>query len=250
MSFLKRLFRRRLAMPEPEKAPPAEEYQLKRYYTGYGWRVVARFDKPKDPDELSGQLEPGRYRLDKVAADGKFEPLWTIGVKDEEGRIPSDVVPAGVGARRTEVKIELPEILKALKRFKEEGKAAFEFMRELFEPKTISEEDLANMMEVLRRKKEAIDKIFGTPVKTSGEVTYDGKVPVVLHPDVIPGVIDRSLDTVERRLEKWGVIEAKQPELKPKVPEEELIKLPERPEVGEPEKPEDKGKSKGSKRSD
>jgi len=118
-----------------------------------------------------------------------------------------------------------------LRRFKEDLAEDFEFMKTIFEGDKLSEKDVLEILETLRSRYERLDRIFGEKVKGTEQPIYEGKIPVWLHPHVIPELIDTSLDKVERRLEKWGLIESGAQPSQP----EDLMKFPERPHKKEVE---------------
>jgi len=201
-----------------------ERYVLKRQGPGGGMQKVMTLMEPVSPDDIYKHLEPGVYCLD-VYRKGQsgFERVWgPIKVLGEE-----DVKKAekGGGGRPVTAGFSLLGVLQEIKRLREDAKEEYEALKEIFEGKQITVDDLIDALGRLKNQYNKLDQLFGTRTSGVEPVKYKGELPVWMHPKALPELIDSSLERIERRLIKWGVI----PREGAQEVEGPLMKFPERP---------------------
>jgi len=210
---------------KPAEAKPAiTRYVLKKYYNR-AWRKLGEYPEFKSPEDLAAHLQPGRYRLDEVDDKGVFKTLWSIGIPDETGRVPifdtAGRKGEGVETLPPAIAVRPVDVIKSLNRALKSAKSEYEELKKFFEARAVSEEDIFDAVTKAHDRWERLGKIFGAGerIKKSEEPIYEGKIPMWLHPKVIPGLAEEILDSIERRASRWGLIS-------PEIEEEELIKLP------------------------
>jgi len=207
-----------------------ETYTLKRQNpTGRGMKKVMNLAEPLDIEDLYESLEPGIYALDMYTkGTSGFKRLWGL------TEVTGDAKPPA-----TERKVELVQtagtqlagFLAEFRALKVQGKEELALLQELFggggggggggTPKT--------GIDILLDAKADFDKlsgIFGTVSQGGEGAKYEGTIPMLFHPDVIPKLVDGTLNSLESRMIRWGLIEGKEATAKPTKP---LIELPKKP---------------------
>ncbi len=214
---------------EEKEAPQFIRYELKQFL-GRAWRTIATYDSYKTPQDIVDSLMPGRYRLDGVKPNGRFSTMWTIGVPDASGVIPSTSVPASERrvSRSESSTVSVFDVLKQITKMKDELSEMYDVLGRILGKSSSSDEDLIRRLEGLKEKYERLDSLFGGRKVEQGPV-YEGKIPMWLHPQVIKTVVELPFDVIEEKLKKWGFIQ----EGVEQVESSGLIKIPPRPEEGE-----------------
>lgn len=209
-------------------------YVLKRQNPdGRGMTKVCDLAGPVSIDELYPHLEPGIYALHKYT-EGKsgFEVVWG----------PVEVVGEEPAKRERTEKHKISPIsgivdaVQYLKDFKDDLNLLYNTLKDVVGE--TSEDKLINELGKLREKYEKLDNIFGSKAKGTGGTTIpvEGKIPAWMV--FMPNLTDDVMDNIERRLARWGLIEAKP------VPEKSgkfSLELPPKPKT-EGEKGESAGK--------
>jgi len=227
--------RKRFGAGNAKEEAVGVKYVLKRQGPGGGMRKVAELAAPSSPEELTPHLEPGVYALDmyKKGQSG-FGRVWgPIQVLGEE-----DVKEGSVEKRPTTAGFTLLGMLHEISKMKEQAKEEYMALRDIFEEKTITADDLVNALGRLKEQYEKLDGLFGAKTSSEQPVKYKGEMPIWMHPKGIPQLIDNSLDAIERRLSKWGLIV---PEGQGAMPEGPIMKFPEKPKPKPKPKEEDSG---------
>jgi hypothetical protein len=201
-------------------------YILKRRSSGGGMEKVMELKQPTTIDALYQTLTPGVYALHKYEK-GKsgFEQLWTaevLGEKEEkEEAIPQRESPFA-GLRR---------FAEDIKQSKEDLGAAMEVIGPMMGYAKPGESKQVSVVEQLKEAKQELKDLQDIfPQSTTGtkEIPITGSVPAALV--YAPQVLEQSLDAIEKRLDRWGLVEGKSAQ---GAGSQEIIKLPEKPKAME-----------------
>lgn len=231
---------------EPVVADGQHSYVLKRQNPkGRGMIKVMTLAEPVDIDDIYESLDAGLYALDMYTkGTSGFKRIW--GVAEVTGGKEKPIVETDVEIVHT-AGSQLVGFLEAFKELKEQGKAELALLQELFGGGSGKGGGTANMTpkEILLAAKGDYDElvtIFGQ-VSSGGEgAKYEGSIPMILHPDVIPKLVDGTLNSLESRMMKWGLIEGNNPSAKPT---ETIIELPVKPQKTSAEKEQTESESDG-----
>ena len=225
VSFLRKFFKKKkLAVAEEEV-----RYILKKQLPGQGMTKVAELKEPTPIDDLYQNLTPGIYSLHKYKkGQSGFEVEW--GPVEVTGEAP---VEKAAPTRRASPFAGLREYAEEMKAAKEDLVVVLDVLAPLAgftkmgdnsgaKPKTLLEE----IREAKAQQKD-LNEFF--PLSTTGtggtqQIPISGTIPAWLA--YTPQVIDTAMDSVEKRLSKWGLVEAEGVGGSPK---QEIIKLPEKP---------------------
>ena len=208
------------------------KYILKRQGPGGGMKRVEELVGPSSPDVLTPHLEPGIYAMDAYRkGQSGFERIWgpvqVVGEEVVGAEKTGTISKKPVGAGSTFL-----NMMRSIAEMKEEAKGEYEVLKDIFEEKTITADDLIDAMDTLKSRHTKLDGLFGE--RTSGEesVKYTGELPVLMHPKAIDGL----LQVIENRLDRWGrKFGLLEEEGKGSMPEGPLMKFPEKPKtVSEP----------------
>jgi len=240
MSFLKKLFKKKKEEEKPPQtaAKAITKYTLKRLAKtdkGHGWISIADYEGPITPDDLKAIIESepelypyGKYRLDKYYEDGTFDVVWKGDFFEtiEEGKEREVLKPTPKTVRGLELD-EFIYIAKKLAERKEELQQALTTLSTMFSPQI----DIEKAIDEYFEKGEKIARRLGyVPAATVGEkenIPVEGKIPAALV--YAPKAIEDTLEAVEKRLVRWGVISQPAPQI-PDTGERKFIKLPTKPE--------------------
>lgn len=200
---------------QSDKGTGAAKYILKKQTKGGGMKKVAELGEPVDIEELYEDLAAGVYALHKYQK-GKsgfsvvWGPIQVIGEEEERSE----------PARREQPREQTPgsalsEYAKWAKGFaelKEEAREEFEMIAPLLGfsgggGDSYTKGDIMDALEEAEDDYERLNKIFGERTTGGGDITYEGTVPVWLHPKLIPELVDGTLEKIERRMDKWGLVE-------------------------------------------
>jgi len=207
-----------------------ETYVLKRQLAKGGYAKVADVGSEAadieafSKTEIFASLAKGIYVLHRYRK-GKsgFEVVWGpvgFGESEEEAAALAEGAPRGKTLTLEE------QVEKAL------GPLGYlEKLASIYDERFGLKAFLRNM-KASKELYSELGSVFGGGERVTGKesVPYEGKLPIWMHPDVIPGMIDRSLNTVETRLKDWGMIETKEE----KAAGEELLKIPPKPKPAPP----------------
>lgn len=204
-------------------------YVLKRMTEKGGWAKVLELSNPVSPDDIYKHLEAGVYRLDKyVKGETKFDVVW--GPIQVYGDVPDAEEGVSVKSRRRTVssKGDIFSFIEELERYSEEldrlaevgvklAKLGGKSVIEVPEGRTV-EDVLVDMLDQLRNRWEKLDGLFGkSRVRgEEAEIPIEGKIPAWMV--YAPRAVERVLDNVERRLERWGMINGSE-EIVEEIPE-------------------------------
>jgi len=218
-----------------------EVYELQIYdEASRGWKPVLTFPTPPSKDEIPWEsLRDGKYRL--------------VGRNPKTGQFTRVLWRHRHGAPTKRIKLTLEDLQTILQAEVERLKTIQELAKQIqqltgqtlpglaqAQPQNPFE-NYKQLREALMNIKKEIDfwaEIFGykraEAVRATEPPYFEGKMPVWLHPQYgIPGLIDITLEKVEKRLARWGILppEAVTQEttttLKKQETSEELIKIPE-----------------------
>lgn len=208
------------------------KYVLKRRTKKGGMTKVQEFAEPVDMEDLYEGLIPGFYALHKYQkGTSGFEQVWgIIEVTGEGGEEDEDSPRRGKGTAIEQFLI----VAQGMAQLKEEAAEQFAVMAPFFgfagvggdKPKTFLEE-----MEAAKGQFDTLKKYFGDQTTGAEPITYEGAVPIWLHPQLIPELLDTSLEKIEKRLTKWGIVDEEEDKRKP---EDDLPAFPEKPKPKTP----------------
>lgn len=203
---------------------PVSTYILKKKKgKGSGLAKVFEMSEPADMETLYPSLEPGFYHLHKYTK-GKsgFDVVWGPIEVLGDG---SESEPIDGGAKQPSGVSRITGLIKELSSIKDEAQEEYKILSILFGNPQSNSGDILDQIVAAKEKFTTLQGIFGTPT-TSGTQPpkYEGSLPMWAHPDVIPRMVDQSLNNIEKRLKNMGLIEKGSA-----VPDKELITLPEKP---------------------
>jgi len=190
------------------------KYVLKRQAESGGMAKVMDLAGPTSIDELYQHLEPGIYALHQYKkGQSGFDVVWgPVEVQGDKPARPSAAKGGGGGSALETFASYATELAK----LKEDAKAQFEAIAPLFgfgtpagEPKSIIEQ-----LREARDDYNALGDFFGDRTSGAEPIKYEGAVPIWLHPGLIPELLDTSLEKIERRLTKWGVVDDEKDKVK------------------------------------
>ena len=230
MGILDKLLKR----GKKEKIGEEVRYILKRRDATGGMVKVAELQEPMPIDDLYQSLAPGVYSLHayKKGQTG-FEVVWgPVEVLGEEQAAKE----ATVTTKTRSVFGGVREVAEDFKAMKEDLAVFFDTFGPMFGYGKSSgqQKTLIEQLKEAREMKDTLDKIFPSSTTKSQEIPIAGSIPAWMV--YAPKVVDESMDHIEKRLAKWGVIGETGAGAAPK----EIIKLPEKPKAAEvklPEKP-------------
>jgi len=265
MSFLARIFKRRGKKPKTEstveKAQSQEQpqqqqtiveqstetveieevYELQLFdEASRGWKPVLTFPTPPSKDEVPWEsLRDGKYRLvGRNPRSGQFtRVLW----RHRHGA-PTKRIKLTLEDLQTILQAEVQRLQTIQQLAKQIQELTGQTLPGLSQTQQSNPfENYRHLREELQKLKNEIDfwaDIFGykraEAVRATEPPYFEGKMPVWLHPQYgIPGLVDLTLEKVEKRLARWGIIspetvtEQTTSKLKKQEPGEELIKIPE-----------------------
>jgi hypothetical protein len=210
-------------------------YVLKRRTASGGMEKVLELKEPATIESLYESLSPGIYCLHKYQkGQSGFDQLWQAEVLGEE---PKE------GATRP----TLASPFAGLRKYAEDMKAAQDDLKATFEvlgpmagfkkAGESSEDEILNVLETAKKKKERYENLFPSATTDSQKIPISGSIPAVVA--YAPTLIDQSLDSVEKRLKKWGLVEEVGSET---VEHKEIIKMPEKPKRAMEKKAEEEAK--------
>lgn len=216
---------------------------------------IAEYDYPVEKDEIEGMLtEPGEYLLMK-----KFKGRWAgkvwdkpIVIREEEvaerveesiknvkkRKVDSDAIAEAIeedlvrGFRW----LTLPQMIsQAFKKAQEQVNIPQLFGSERSEGVVSDSKNFKKMLLETKKEFDELAELFGYAPKRETDIQekripVKGEIPAWLV--YMPDAVDTALEKIERRLERWGVVEKKESEIEKAMEgEEELIKLPEKPKI-------------------
>lgn len=198
------------------------KYVLKKK-TKAGWTKVMDLPKMMSPDELYPALSPGVYVVHKYekGASGFTDSGPVFEVMGEEKK------EEAVQPRTRSVFSGLREMAEDFKGMKEDLAVFFTTFGPIFGFKSAEEAKPKSLLEELkeaRMMKEDLDKIFPSSTTKSQEIPISGSIPAWMV--YAPKVVDESMENIEKRLRRWGVVEEAGGGIRG---EGEFIKLPGRP---------------------
>lgn len=215
---------------EPKDGEKQVKYILKRRVASGGMAKVLELNAPVKIDDVYRHLEPGTYALHKYTkGQSGFESLWEHEILGEEAPTP------GAPARRASPFTGLRQYAEDMKGMKEDIGVFLEVFGPMAGYSKAGEgkpQGLIEQLKEAREMKDTLEKIFPSSTTKSQDIPIAGSIPAWMV--FTPQVIDQAMDSVEKRLHRWGVIEeAGLGEAK----EREIIKLPEKPKAVRKEKP-------------
>lgn len=200
-----------------------ETFVLKRQNPdGRGMIKVMDLADAVELDQIYESLEPGRYALDSYTK-GKsgFDRLWTGDVEGEE-RAPRRVRTAAE-ERPTS---RLRGMLQELKDTKQDIEEVGSLFKDVFAGGSGEQKGIVDQLIEAKGEWEKLGTLFGSPTTQQNEPPkYEGTLPMWFHPDVVPRLVDGTLNSIESRMRSWGLIEGSGDT----IPDEEIIKLPKKP---------------------
>lgn len=201
-----------------EKVYGEANYVLKRQSEKGGMEKVMNLADPAPIEEIYESLEPGTYALHKyMKGKSGFEVVWgpveVAGEKTQRApRAEKPLVEEAALPRYV-------EMLRSLAVLKEKASLEYELVKGFFEggsggtrpPEGMSMEDWIDDLE--QKRFDRFAKMAGRYGYTRGESTsgeampeYEGKFPIWLHPKGIPMIVDESMEKIEKRLARWGML--------------------------------------------
>jgi hypothetical protein len=206
------------------KKPEAPvRYVLKRQNPdGRGMVKVADLAEPVPIEELYPHLEPGVYALHKYKEGvSGFEVVWgPVEVMGEKEEAPE---PKSKTVKPANPLQALTEYVTALKDFRDQLHEAYNIIGEVVGKP--SEETIIETMQNLRKKYDQLAEIFGSKTSSGATIPVEGKLPAWFV--YMPNLTDEVMNTVEKRLARWGVIESSE-----KTSGERILNLPKKPGGG------------------
>jgi hypothetical protein len=229
VSFFKKWFKKKKGVVDTEEV----RYILKKQLPGQGMAKVAELKEPMPIDDLYQSLSPGIYSLHKYKkGQTGFEVVWG----------PVEVLGEEQAAKEATVTTKTRSVFGGVREVAEDFKAMKEDLAVFFDTfgpmfgygKGGQQKTLIEQLKEAREMKDTLDKIFPSSTTKSQDIPIAGSIPAWMV--YAPKVVDESMDNIEKRLAKWGVIGETGAGAAPK----EIIKLPEKPKAAEvklPEKP-------------
>ena len=226
MGILDRILRRKKKVSVGEEV----RYILKKQGPGGGMVKVSELTEPQPIEDLYQNLVPGMYSLHKYKkGQTGFEVVWgPVEVLGEEA--PKE----GAAAVRRSPFAGLREWANEMKEAKEDLAGAFEVLGPMAGYTKAGEGKQKTVVEQLQEakaQKVVLDDLFPGSTTKSEDVPIEGKIPAWLV--YAPQVVDKSMDSIEKRLTRWGLIEEQGVG---SGGEKEFIRLPEKPKAAKERK--------------
>ena len=194
---------------ESKEVEEDAKYVLKKRTSKGGMKKVDQYLEPVTIDELYEELPSGIYVLHKYTK-GKsgFEQIWgPVEVTDDGG----DERPASQPKQQGSAIEQMVVVLKGMAELKAAAKGEFDVIAPFLgygvgqsQPKSFLEQ-----VTEAREQYASLEGIFGSKTTGAEPIKYKGEIPIWLHPQLIPELIDSSMDKIERRLDRWGIINEK-----------------------------------------
>lgn len=188
-------------------------YQVKQFWNRKWGKVEEDFTSKIEPKDLDGMLEAGRYRIDAVMIGGGFKVIETFQVPDEKGEIPiGDAVEKKV---KEEGEDDIDKFINGVDKLIEKKEHLDETLiklHTLFGGGTTDKPQgtLRDMLKAEYTDFQSLAGIFGYTkggVRTSAfdGIPVEGKFPAwaIYGPEIL----DKYMERIEGRLEKWGILE-------------------------------------------
>jgi hypothetical protein len=217
-----------------EQLPDKPQYVLQREYRAgrrRDWMEEGIYDRPITADEVAkqieeGKMQPGRYRLDKVQGNTvTTEWVATFRREGEEPEEQEEEEPLPKMPRESTIR-RLKDVLLEVKEVKDDLKELAQLLNEITNPQI----DMEKAVDEYFEKAEKMARRLGyVPAATVGErdkIPVEGKIPAALV--YAPKAIEDTLEAVEKRLVRWGIISQPTPQID--TGERKFIKLPPKPE--------------------
>lgn len=226
MSFLRRLFKKKKGVIGEEDV----RYILKKQLPGQGMTKVADLKEPTPIDDLYQNLVPGLYSLHKYKkGQSGFEVVW--GPIEVTGETPKEgaVQPARVGGPLS----GLRQWAEEMKQTKEDLAVVADVLAPMMgytKPGEVKQKTVIEQLKEAKTEQQTLNELFPLANTASQQIPISGSIPAALA--YAPTMIDQSLDAVEKRLRRWGLVEE---EGVGEVEHKEIIKLPEKPKRAEKE---------------
>ena len=197
-------------------------YVLKRRVASGGMEKVLELKEPATIDSLYETLSPGIYALHKYKkGQSGFEQLWQAEVLGEE---PKEEV-----AKRTRASpfAGLREFAEEMKQTKEDLTVALETLAPMVgfvKPGELTQKTIVEQLREAKAEQKDLNDLFPSSTTKSADIPISGSIPAALV--YAPQVIDQSMDAIEKRLRRWGLVEE---EGIGAVEHKEVIKMPDKP---------------------
>jgi len=197
-------------------------YVLKRRVASGGMEKVLELKEPATIDSLYETLSPGIYALHKYKkGQSGFEQLWQAEVLGEE---PKEEV-----AKRTRAGpfAGLREFAEEMKQTKEDLTVALETLAPMVgfvKPGELTQKTIVEQLREAKAEQKDLNDLFPSSTTKSADIPISGSIPAALV--YAPQVIDQSMDAIEKRLRRWGLVEE---EGIGAVEHKEVIKMPDKP---------------------
>ena len=184
-----------------------DKYVLKRQGPKGGMHKVMELAEPTPIDDIFESLDAGIYALHKYSKGQtgfsvEWGPIEVTGAPGDEK--PETRAKGGGGAMS-----EFAQVARGLAALKDEAQAEFNIIAPLFGIQ-IGEGGPKSFVEQYREAKAEFQELSGLFGSTTGgleAIKYEGTVPIWLHPQLIPELVDTTMDKLEKRLTRWGLVE-------------------------------------------
>ena len=197
---------KKLLRIEPKDEEEGAKYILKKRTKKGGMMKVDEYLEPVDMEDLFEDLPAGIYALHKYQK-GKsgFTQIWgPIEVTDDGSGKETPAVPKQTGSAMEQMIV----VLKGVAELKATAQEEFDVIAPFFGYNTGKGEtkSFIEQMAEAKTQYESLGGYFGKQTSGAEPIKYSGEVPIWLHPQLIPELIDGSMDKIERRLDRWGII--------------------------------------------
>jgi len=229
MGILDKLLRRGKKKEVGEEA----RYILKKRDKTGGMVKVSELAEPTPIDDLYENLVPGIYSLHKYKkGQTGFEVVWgPVEVLGEEAPAASTEV------RRASPFAGLRQYAEEMKQTKEDLVASMEVLGPMLgyqKPGESKPKSLLDEIKEAKAQQKDLNEFFPLSTSKSQDIPIAGSIPAYMV--YAPQMIDQAMDAVEKRLNRWGLIEGA---AEGGAGAPEIIKLPDKPKRAE-EKREEK----------
>ena len=219
MGILDKIFRR----GKKKGVGEGVRYILKRREASGGMVKVTELQEPVSIDDLYQSLAPGIYSLHSYRkGQTGFDVVWgPVEVLGEEPKERTAKVVRGspfAGLR---------EFAEEMKQVKEDITVAFETLGPMAGFEKPGESKSKTILEQLKEAKteqRELNELFPSSTTKSADIPISGSIPAALV--YAPQAIDQSMDAIEKRLRRWGLVEE---EGVGAVGHREVIRMPEKP---------------------
>jgi hypothetical protein len=222
------------------KAEEGAKYVLTRKGAKGGFEKVMDLARMMSPEELFPQLVPGVYVVHKYekGSSGFTEsgPVFEVTGDEAKEGVAQPVRGSPFAGLR--------EFAEEMRQTKEDLTVALETLAPMVgfvKPGESKQKSLIEQIKEAKADQQTLNDAFPLANTSSQQIPISGSIPAVVA--YAPTLIDQSMDSIEKRLKKWGLVEEAGAEA---VEHKDVIKMPEKPTKAMEKKAEEETKKEES----